>query len=290
MKALLLTSFLLFSLTLSASQKIQAGDLTFCTDCEKPILACNEIAVFPYADEALILLELSTKIKEAQGKEFSCVYDPFCGDGKAGLLIAYHHIAQKVWGSDLNPRAIAYAKENATLNGLEAKSCFFLSDVTKDKFCKTPQNTLWIANPPFALKAKGVDLAVMRDGGENGLTLTTMFVSKALEASQKGDVILGIGYSRMAQDGLVELEKQLNGICEPYCIKPKLQLLEGQKLWRGFNGKKEQNNPMPISEEVFALKANPENQEELLAYKKAARFHNLAGFNKLGYYYYVIFR
>lgn len=153
-----------------------------------------------------------------------------------------------------------------------------------------PGNTLWIANPPFALKAKGAHLELMRDGGENGLSLTLAFVNQSLALSKPGDVILGIGYSRIGIDGSIELEQELRKITQKQGGQLQIVLLEGQKLWRGFNGKKKQENPMSITEEVFAFKADPLNQEELYAYQMAAQFHNKAGFNKLGYYAYIIYK
>jgi hypothetical protein len=65
-------------------------------------------------------------------------------------------------------------------------------------------------------------------------------------------------------------------------------LLKGQKLWRGFNGKKEQENPMQLTEEIFAIKADPSNNHESEAYKKAAAVHLQSGYNQLGYYAYIL--
>jgi methylase of polypeptide subunit release factors len=269
---------------------IQANDLTFITDFEQPQLSEGEIAVFSYSDEATILLENALQIKESRGSQFGLVIDPFCGDGKSGLPMLHYGISTKLLGSDINPRAIQFAMENAKLNHLEENSSFSVSDITKDELpiSDFPGNTLWIANPPFALKAKGANLEVMRDGGENGLVLTMAFVSKALQASKPGDTILGIGYSRIQMDGTLEMEKVLKRETQIHGGHLRISLLAGQKLWRGVNGKKEQDNPMFITEETFALKANPENQQEVDAYRTAAQFHIKAGYDRLGYYCYVI--
>jgi len=275
-----------------ASQIIEANGMIFSTDQQAPTLSCGESAVFPYSDEAAVLLEIASKIKESRGKEFSIVIDPFCGDGKSGLPIVFHQIAEKLQGSDLNIRAIQYAKENAQLNHLKTKSCFSVRDIIKEGLVSSdsPGNTLWIANPPFALKAKGSDLELMRDGGENGLRLTIAFAGQALAISQPGDVILGIGYSRIRTNSSLELEEELNRAIANHGGTLEVILLEGQKLWRDYQGNKQQNNPMPITEEIFALKADPSNPEESNAYRTAAQFHNKAGFNKLGYYAYIIYK
>ncbi len=292
---LLLISLIFFLQEIAIAQSgqmIEANGLIFRTDLEKPNLSVGESAVFPYSDEATILLEMAAKIKNRREKNFSFVIDPFCGDGKSGLPIVFNQIAEKLIGSDINSRAVDYARLNAQLNHLESKSCFSVGDIRNEgvKGPETEGNTLWIANPPFALKAKGASLDSMRDGGENGLTLTLAFVNQSLSASKPGDVILGIGYSRIESDGRVELEEELTKMIRKHGGQLQMVLLEGQKLWGGFNGKKEQENPMPITEELFALKADPSNQEEIEAYHRAAQFHNKAGFNKLGFFAYIIYK
>ncbi len=286
--------FLLFiasALTLVASpHSIRIDDLIFITDSERPQLSRGEAAVFPYSDEASVLLEKALEIKIIRGKEFDLVIDPFCGDGKSGLPIVFHSVAKKLIGSDINPRAIEYAKINAAINHLESNSHFSKRDILKDGVYESdcPGNTLWIANPPFSLKIPGVNVALMRDGGENGLTLTSAFVSRTLQAAKKGDVILGIGYSRIRPDGSMELEEELTKMTGMYGASVKITLLEGQKLWRGFNGVKEQENPSEITSEMLVQKADPLNPEEVHAYKMAAELHIRAGYNRLGYYCYII--
>lgn len=286
--------FLLFivqALTLVASpHSIRIDDLIFITDSERPHLNHGEAAVFPYSDEASVLLEKAIEIKAIRGKEFDLVIDPFCGDGKSGLPVVFYSVAKKLIGTDINPRAIEYAKINAEINHLESNSHFSKRDILVDGLHESdcPGNTLWIANPPFSLKIPGVNVALMRDGGENGLKLTSAFVSRTLQAAKQGDVILGIGYSRIRPDGTLELEDELTKMTRKYGATLKITLLEGQKLWRGFNGIKEQENPSEITSEMLATKADPLNQEEVDAYKKAAELHIQAGYNRLGYYCYII--
>lgn len=267
--------------------RLEACGLTFIIDSDPPSL---QDGVFPYSDEADILLELASKAKKNRNQLFDLVIDPFCGDGKSGLPMLSHGIAEKLVGTDINPRAIWFAKENAKLNHLESRSCFLVCDIIKNGLFNSniTGNTLWIANPPFALKAKGAPLEIMRDGGENGLLLTLEFVSKALKLSKPGDVIIGIGYSRIKSDDTIEMEETFKELLKPYNAELKIELLENQKLWRGFNGKKEQDNPMPITEDTFIVKANPSNPLEINAYRLAARFHIKACYNQLGYYSYII--
>lgn len=268
----------------------QANGLTFLTDPEKPELQPGEMAVYPYSDEATILLEMASAIKDVRGKPFSRVIDPYSGDGKSGLPIVHENIAARLFGRDINPRAVNLSQANAALNRLAPRSYFRVGDITKDGLphSDSPGNTLYIANPPFALKAKGASMDKMRDGGENGLALTLVYASQAMQVAEPGDVIMGIGYSRIRPDDTVELQEELGKLTQEHGGKLTVALLQGQTLWRGFNGKKEQPNPMPITGQTFALKANPTNLEEVSAYQTAAQFHNNAGYNRLGYYGYAI--
>ena len=263
--------------------------LTFLIDPEKPKLEPGEMAVYPYADEASTLLEVASTIIAGREKPFSLAIDPFSGDGKSGLPIVHNKIADRISGIDINPRAIHLAQANAELNGLADVSDFTVADITKGlPHSDFPGNTLYIANPPFALKAKGANMATMRDGGENGLALTIAYATHAIKDARPGDVIIGIGYSRIRPDDGIELEEKLQKLIGQHGGKLTIALIEGQALWRGFNGKKEQPNPMPISKETFALKANPSNQAEISAYETAAQAHNDDGYDRLGYYSYVI--
>lgn len=272
------------------TQLIQMKTLFFLTDSESPSLQPGERAVFPYTDEALIMEKLAQGVKEKREKPFSLVIDSFCGDGKSGFPLLDEEIAERLNGSDSNPRAIQYAKANAKLNYLDTKSCFCVRDIETEGLMASNAsgNTLWIANPPFALKVKGAVLDKVRDGGENGLRLTTLFATLAMQAAKPGDVIIGIGYSRIASDGKVEMEEMLQQLVKEKGGKLTFSLLKGHKLWRGFNGKKEQENPMPLSPEILALKANPTHNEEKEAYKQAAKFHADQGYTHLGYYSYII--
>jgi len=286
-----LALFLVSASTAENVNRIGANGLIFITDFEKPRLKEGEMAVFPYSDEATILLEQAKKIKESRGRGFRLAIDCFCGDGKSSLPMASHGIAERVLGGDINPRAIQFAQENARLNHLDANCHFCIRDVVKDPLLHSdaPGDTLWFGNAPCAIKMKGARLEVMRDGGENGLALAKIFVAKALEASESGDVILGFGYSRIRNDGTIEMEEEFQKMLQPYGGRLEMVLLDC-KLWRGFNGKKEQDNPMPITEETFAVKANPSNEGELFAYKNGARLHIQSGYNRLGCYCYIIHR
>lgn len=272
----------------------QANGLTFFTDPEKPKLEDGEMAVYPFFDEGEDLLRLVTRVVEEREKEgrgkLKVLVDPYSGGGHSGLPIIKKGLVEGAILGDINPRAIHLATANAELNGINDRTTVIERDILNDGLpdSDSPGNTLYIANPPFALTVEGYDEEVMRAGGPDGLTLTRSFASQAIEKAQPGDVIVGVAYSRIKADGTVELTAELEELTKKYGIKPEVSLMEGKNLWRGFNGKKEQPNPMPINEETFALKPDPANLKKVAAYKMAARFHNEQGYTRLGYFSYVI--
>ncbi len=245
---------------------VQANGLTFITDPEKVALGPHERAVFPYEDESSILLTLAKKITDVRKKPFDTIVDSFCGDGKSGLPMLLEGIGEKLIARDNNPRAIQYATLNASLNHLEKKCDIATGDVYEG-VPKPSQNTLWIANPPA-----------------EDLQLTLHFAKTAYQTAHAGDVIIGLSYSRTHVSGKIELEEELRKVIS----HAKVTLLQGEKIWRGFDGKKEQPNPMPLSGETFALKANPYNPREIEHYRLEAKAHNDAGYTQLGYFSYMI--
>lgn len=268
----------------------QANGLTFFTDPEKPKLEDGEMAVYPFFDEGIQLSKIVSGVVAERGKKFDVTIDPFCGGGHSGLPMLGNDLTERVILSDLNPRATNLARANAELNGLGERATILERDIVKDGLSDSdsPGNTLFIANPPFALRAKGASMEKMRDGGPNGLTLTMSFASQAVEKAQPGDVIVGVAYSRIGEDGKIELTEELKKLIEEHGGDLEVSLIEGESLWRGFNGKKEQPNPMPINEDTFALKADPAKLDEVAAYKTAAQFHNKEGYTHLGYFSYII--
>jgi hypothetical protein len=220
------------------------------------------------------------------------------------LPILQEGIADRGFGIDLNRRAVDLAQFNAQLNGLKDRATFMNEDVNKvtDSVLSSDERTLFIANPPFALttQADGTwdtdgipnEERLMRDGGRNGLTLTRAYVTQALakayvaqtmEYAKPGDVIIGVAYSRIGVDEHVELEEELQTLVGDRG-EFVLELVEGEKLWRGANGKKEQDNPMSLTQ--MHVKGTTASQKA--EYDRAAANHLTEGYDRLGYYRYII--
>ena len=104
---------------------------------------------------ALLLARLT--VREAAGR----VLDLGCGGGVQALLAARH--AQSVVGVDLNPRALAFARFNARLNGIrnvEWREGDLFEPVAGERF------DLVVSNPPYVVSPES--WLLFRDGGGAG--------------------------------------------------------------------------------------------------------------------------
>jgi len=258
---------------------VEANGCIYLVDPLKPKLRPGQDAVYQFHDEAGDLLQTARSL----GMEFNMVIDAFRGGGHSTLPILKEGIALCGQSIDVNPRAASLDAVNALINrGFNRQVVSYVGD-TKVAIPANVGRTLFVANPPFALATKGVQLELMRNGGENGLELTLAYLDKTLIVAQPGDVIIGVAYSRIGFDGKIEVEEaikeKLNGLGEY-----EIELVKDATLWRGPNGKKEQPNPMPLGQ--MHTKTNDPAEKE--AYNDAAKRHQEAGWEKLGYFRYII--
>lgn len=270
----------------------EVGGLRFIVDAEKPDLDEGEVPVYPYHDEGADILELVKDIFDQRKRVFSTCIDSFSGGGHSGLPILHAGIAEKLIGHDINPRAVRLAQANAALN--EMPNTVFSQRSVTESVEPSEGNTLYIANPPFALRAQGTTLPVYRDGGDNALVLLRVFLHGVMRASQPGDVICGVlmsrGMQNTTEDGrdTVEAAALLDGILDQYGGRGSVSLYAGRKIYRGFNGKKEQDNPMPI--DLLYLKADPNDPEDVRMWKEESERQKAQGVTTFGYYHYTIYR
>lgn len=243
-----------------------------------------EIPVYPYQDEAEDILKLVSDIRTKRGRNFALCVDSFSGGGHSGLPIINARLADQLIGHDVNPKAIRLAQANAKLNKL-SKTNFSIRSV-KDGVEPSIGNTLYIANPPFTLKPPGIDLEVWEGGGEDGLSFWEIFIREALQTARSGDVICGVVFSRVRDGGEPEIERRLMDLTTQYGGDYSVSLITGRKIWRGHNGKKEQQNPMSI--EMMYVNADPSDTESVRLWKEDAENQKAQGFNKIGYYSFVI--
>ncbi len=92
-------------------------------------------------DSAILSELLRTALR---GRRFERALDLCCGCGVQALAISPH--ANMVEGSDINPRAVAFAELNAKLNGKSRSVSFRVSDLGSGA---RPPFDLIVANPPY---------------------------------------------------------------------------------------------------------------------------------------------
>ena len=156
------------------------------------------------------------------------------------------------YGFDRNLRAIAFAAINAALNG-QTNARFAINDIRSGMppiFSQKHERVLLLANMPFALSSEPDAIARSADGGRFGYERTI----DALSA-----------FDALADQ--LDAESELRAVVLVYSVGDKgrdtwyvpayardkfgpdnvgWRLCSEEKLWR-VNGRKEQDNPMPLS-------------------------------------------
>lgn len=265
--------------------------LLFFVDTKGSALWRGETRVYPYFDEAEDLLETAKSLDS----KFELIVDAFAGGGHSMLPILRDGIAQYGHGLDINPRAVVLAGANAKLNGFQDRSVFVMQDIHQG-LPRFEGKTLYIANAPFALTVGELPHDIMRDGGQDGLKLARVFINQAtvntyvdeaITGAKPGDVIMGVAYSRVGVNGKIEIENELEKHVEGKGTFS-ISLIEGRTLWRGANGKKEQPNPMNLDMMYVKAEPGPTYGKQLEEYRQATAMHLAQGYDKLGYFRYII--
>jgi methylase of polypeptide subunit release factors len=105
--------------------------------------------------------------------------DMGCGNGVQALLLARH--AERVTGVDKNPRALAFARFNARLNGVENVEWLegdFFAPVSGRRF------DLVVSNPPYVISPES--RFVFRDAGREGDSVSAEVVAGAAAHLEEG--------------------------------------------------------------------------------------------------------
>ncbi len=226
-------------------------------------------------------------------RKFAAAVECFAGAGHGGIKLRNSKslgLGAPIHSVDVNPRAIALAKANSAMN--DSNIQYNQSDVLREGFRNLPEQaekpgeTIYFGNAPFALTTPKRDLEVCRDGGSDGLEKTMAFIQAALDHGSPGDAVVGVAYSRIGNSGNYELEDRLKQLqAEGKQFTYKIELVEGAKLWRGYNGKKEQDNPMDLS--MMTAKGAP-NSDTYNEYESMATAYKEEGWDKLSYVRYSI--
>ncbi|MBI2634753.1 hypothetical protein HYW82_03755 [Candidatus Peregrinibacteria bacterium] len=227
------------------------------------------------------------------GRKFAAAIECFAGAGHGGIKLRNSKslkLGAPINAVDVNPRAIALARANSTIN--DAGIQYYQTDILRDGFrslpdeAKKPGETLYFGNGPFALTPPNRKLEVCRHGGKDGLEMNMGFIKASLEHGSPGDAIVGVAYSRIGTAGNYEFEDRLKQLqAEGKRFTYKIELVEGAKLWRGYNGKKEQDNPMDLS--MMTAKGEP-GSNIYREYESMAQAYKEEGWDKLAYVRYSI--
>jgi SAM-dependent methyltransferase len=260
---------------------VEANGLTYLVEPEPPRLLPGEQAVYPFHDEATNILEAVAKCNE----QFDYLIDGFCGGGHSMLPILHTNIAITGKGIDISPRAVKVARLNAELNALTSRAEFEIGDSRRRLPNAHRGNNLYICNAPFALAPKGIQLERMRNGGENGLSLTLSFIQNVILQIKPGDIICGLSYSLISTGGIIELQQAITKLLTPTTTL-EVELLKGSTMWRGSNGKKEQSNPMALGK--MSTKARPDDAQAVEIYNKATQQLMDQDWEMLGYFKFLI--
>lgn len=125
-------------------------------------------------------------------EELSSAIDVCCGSGAGAIHLARTFPQAKVFGLDLNPRALRLGGVNAHLAGVnvqyhESNLYAAISDEDKKKGID-----LIVSNPPYiASSADGKDLPMYADGGaEYGLDISLRIVEEGMKILSKNGVII----------------------------------------------------------------------------------------------------
>jgi methylase of polypeptide subunit release factors len=229
------------------------GDRVFITD---GLWVDPSIRTFPFSDESDLVLRACDE--RGWMDWATCVIDPSTGCGHN--LLRYEKEDVRRYGSDRNSRALAYAGINAALNGATHSlfsSCDIRSGISPVFAQGVDERVLVLANMPFALVPNQNQIARSAQGGRHGYELTLRLIDEIKRlanrlsgASELRCVILTYSIGCLAEDSWAVPQYAIEQFGR---ADTSWKLWSDEKLWR-VNGKKEQENPMPL--ELLALKAD----------------------------------
>lgn len=253
--------------------------------------------VFPTCDESEIVCNAIRRL--VPHSENLYLLDPACGSG-------HHSLGLKDYCSrrasfDVSGRALAFARFNSILNG-DSRHLVAYGDI-KDGICEEaiPLETshmVFAVNMPFAIPPERSDAKVRfsfaQDGGNEGseftlaaLSAIRKFMDRGLKYAALDAVVLCYSLGKELGDG--NWSWSLESVAREHFPDSDVsfELLQEERLWR-VNGKKEQENPMPL--EKIVLKADCRHtfsdsvrDQKRDAYSERVRELKSRGYSHLGY-------
>lgn len=165
-------------------------------------LKCDKRALIPRPEtEELVTRVLAfLKVKvEGQGQDWKpSIIDVGTGTGAIILSIAKEFKGQGLFlGTDISEDAVALARENARLTGLDNKVKFVIGDGL-DEFDEPEMFDLIVSNPPYIEsnvceildpRVKDFEPRLALDGGEDGLKFYDRYLADAMNLLKPGGAV-----------------------------------------------------------------------------------------------------
>ncbi len=158
--------------------------------------------VFPLSNDESLFLARKLVVGETD-----VVIDIGTGSGVLALHAARR--SRHVVATDINPKALAYAHFNASLNGLEQKIEFCYSDVFRN--LNGAAFDVIMSNPPVIPTPEGSGFFMHSDGGAMGMSVSARILAESASHLRLGGQLQMLGTSFSNEQGILlesEIKKQ----------------------------------------------------------------------------------
>jgi hypothetical protein len=236
------------------------------------------VRVFPFCDESATLIGFVRKTGLAGWADW--ILDLATGCGLNAMALGGKSV-----GFDINPRALAYATVNRTLNGIPGEDCVLALNDIRDGIPKAvgPEleaHVLILANMPFGPAPSPDALPMTSNGGESGTDLQIAayraierFVRSARGRFSVRACLIGLSVGDHATNRWDIVERAVERFGAD---RVKWHLLSEEHVFR-IDGVRQLANPAPVAIALPGLAScrlyTPDNSERIA---KIAAFTNLA--------------
>ena len=225
------------------------GDLLVCTD----LCSYEETdQVFPIHAEQLFLID-SLRVEEGDD-----VLELGMGSGVVAISAAKR--GRMIHAAEINPRAIEFARFNATLNGLREK----VRGVESDWFEKFEGMTFdrILSNPPFESVPEGISHFLHSHGGADGLDVVRKFLSEFDRYLAPHGTLQIVTYS-IADDEilLAKLVRDYPGTKEIDCLPQSIPLVDFMAKYPIDDGQRARYHGKQLY--LVVLTIEPDGPEEM---------------------------
>ncbi len=236
------------------------------------------VRVFPFCDESVALVGFVRKTGLAGWADWTL--DLATGCGVNAMALGGHRVA-----FDINPRALAYATVNRTLNGISGEDCVFALNDIHDGIPKAVGSNLEgrvliLANMPFGPAPSPDALPLTSNGGESGADLQIAayraierFVQSANGRFSVRACLMGLSVGDHVANRWDIVER---AIAHFGADRVKWHLLSEEHVFR-IDGVRQFVNPAPVAIAMPGLAScrlyTPDESERIA---KVAAFTNLA--------------